>query len=237
MKAIFKKELISYFNTMLAYVFMAIFILVSGLFFTSNNILAGSSSYITVLSDVSYVMILLIPILTMRSFSEERRNKSDQLLLTCPVTVGGVVMAKFFSALVVLLATLAITLIQVVILAIFGDPFLTEILLGYLGFLLLGAVFIAVGIFISALSSNQLTAAVATMGILLLFWMLDALVMQVTDPVLGGLLGFFSIFSYFADFQRSVLSLSSVVYFVSLTALFLFLTWMVIKRRSLVKGS
>ncbi len=237
MTAIFKKELNSYFKTMLAYVFLGMFALVVGLFFTTNNILAGSSSYIVVLSNVNYVMVLLVPILTMRLFSEERKTKSDQLLFTAPVTTIGVVLAKYLAAMVVLLAGLATTLVQVIILYVFGAPYVGEILLGYLGFMLMGSAFIAVGIFISSLSSNQLTAAVATMGILLMFWMLDALVGQVSDPVAGGLLSFVSIFSYFADFQRGVLSATSVVYLTSFTALFLYLTWITLKRRSLIKGS
>ncbi len=237
MTAIFKKELNSYFKTMLAYVFLGMFALVVGLFFTTNNIMAGSSSYMIVLSNVNYVMVLLVPILTMRLFSEERKTKSDQLLFTAPVTTIGVVMAKYCAAMVVLLAGLATTLVQVVILYIFGAPYVGEILLGYFGFMLMGSAFIAVGVFISSLSSNQLTAAVATMGILLMFWMLDALVGQVSDPVAGGLLSFVSIFSYFSDFQRGILSATSVVYLTTFTALFLYLTWITLKRRSLIKGS
>jgi len=237
MAAIFKKELNSYFKTMLAYVFLGIFALVVGLFFMANNILSGSSSYIVVLGNVNYVMVLLVPILTMRLFSEERKTKSDQLLFTSPVTTIGIVMAKYFAAMVVLLVGLATTLVQVVILYIYGAPYIGEIILGYVGFILMGSAFISIGIFISSLSSNQLTAAVATMGILLMFWMLDSLVGQVSNPVVGGLLSFVSIFSYFMDFQRGMLSASSVVYLTTFTALFLYLTWIVLKRRSILKGN
>ena len=236
MTAILKKELISYYATMLAYVFMAIFCLISGLYFVTNNILAGSSSYTTVLSNVCYVMILVVPILTMRSFSEERRNRSDQLLFTSPVRLVSVLAAKYLAALIVLAGALCLTLVQVVILIIYGSPSASEIFVGYLGILLMGSAFISVGIFISSLSANQLTAAVATMGILLLFWMLDMLITRIANPVIGGLIGFFSVFSYFAPFRQCMLSLSSVVYLVSFTALFLFLTWVVIIRRSVTEG-
>lgn len=236
MTAVYKKEMSVYFKTMLAYVFLAIFTLVVGLFFVINNVLAGSSSFAVVLGNVNYVMVLLAPILTMRSFAEEKKTKSDQLLLTAPVTTVGIVMGKYLAALSVLIIALLTTLIQVVILNIYGSPYAGEIILGYLGFILMGSSFIALGLFISGLASNQLTAAVGTMGVLLILWMLDSLIGQVQNPIIGGLINFLSIFSYFNDFARGILSFSSVVYLASFTALFLFLAWITLKRRTMIKG-
>lgn len=236
MIAIYKKEMSVYFKTMLAYVFLAIFALVVGLFFVINNVLSSSSSFSVVLGNVNYVMVLLIPILTMRSFAEERKSKSDQLLLTAPVTTIGIVMGKYTAALSVLIIALLTTLIQVVILNIYGVPYAGEILLGYFGFILMGSAFIALGLFISGLSSNQLIAAVSTMGVLLILWMLDSLGGQIQNQIIGGLIKFLSIFSYFNDFQRGILSFSAVVYLASFTTLFLFLTWMTLKRRTMLKG-
>lgn len=236
MAAVFRKEMNIYFKTMLAYIFLAIFALVVGLFFVINNVLAGSSSFAIVLGNVIYVMVLLAPILTMRSFAEERKTKSDQLLLTAPVTSIGIVIGKYLAALSVLAIALLTTLIQVVILNIYGSPYTGEILLGYLGFILMGSSFIALGLFISGLATNQLTAAVGTMGILLILWMLDSVNGQVENPIIGGLISFLSIFSYFNDFQRGILSFSSVVYLASFTALFLFFTWITIRRRTMIKG-
>lgn len=236
MTAVYKKEMSVYFKTMLAYVFIAIFTLVVGLFFVINNVLAGYSSFSLVLGNVNYVMVLLAPILTMRSFAEEKKTKSDQLLLTSPVTTIGIVAGKYLAALSVLLIALLTTLIQVIILNIYGSPYVSEILLGYLGFILMGSAFIALGLFISGLSSNQLTAAVGTMGVLLILWMLDSLLGRVNNPIIGGLINFLSIFSYFNNFQRGILSFSSIIYLASFTALFLFLTWITLKRRAMIKG-
>ena len=137
MKAIWKREFASYFTTMVGYIFMAICMLVCGIFFSGSNIVGLSASFNGVVSSVSYAMILVVPILTMRSFAEERKNKSDQLLMTAPVSVWKIVLGKFLSAFCVLLATLAVSLIFTVILYAYGNPYWGEILLGYIGLVLL----------------------------------------------------------------------------------------------------
>ena len=224
MKAIFKREFSSYFTTMVGYIFMAICMLVCGIFFSGSNIVGLSASFNGVVSSVSYAMILVIPILTMRSFAEERKSRSDQLLLTAPVSVTKIVFAKFFSALCVLLVTLAATLIFTVILFVYGNPYWGEILLGYIGLILLGAVFIALGLLISSLSENQLTACIVTLGLLFLLWLSNSLIPSVKSPALQSILSALSLYGQFSSFTNGVLNLSAVVYFLSLCVLFLFLT-------------
>ncbi len=130
-----------------------------------------------------------------------------------------------------LLITLVISLVFPIILAVFGNPYPPEIVLGYFGIILLGGAFIAIGLFVSSLTENQLTAAVATMGILLLLWMLDGILPQIADPTLSTIVGAFSLYRQFEAFQLGVLSLSSVVYFLSIIFIFLFFTVKVIERR------
>lgn len=224
MKAIWKREFASCFTTMVGYIFMAICMLVCGIFFSSSNIVGLSASFNGVVSSVSYAMILVVPILTMRSFAEERKNKSDQLLLTAPVSVWKIVLAKFLSAMCVLLATLAVSLIFTIILYAYGNPYWGEILLGYLGLILLGAVFIALGLLISSFAENQLTACIVTLGLLFLLWLSNSLIPSVQNPVLQSILSALSLYGQFSCFTNGVLNLAAVIYFLSLAALFLFLT-------------
>ena len=231
MRAIAAREVKSYFTTMIAWVFMAICLLVCGILFTSNNIRGGSASFSSVIGSISYVLILIIPLLTMRLLAEEKKNKSDQLLLTAPVSVGQIVLGKYLAALLVLLITLGITLVFPVIISVYGDPYPGEIALGYLGITLLGGTFIAIGLFVSSLTENQLTAAVSTMGILLLLWLLDSILPQISNPALNTVVAAFSLYRQFETFQLGILSLSAVLYFVSIIFLFLFFTVKVIEKR------
>ena len=176
MKAIIQREVQSYFTTMVGYIFMAVCMLVCGVFFTDSNIIGGSASFTGVVSSVSYALILITPILTMRSFAEERKTKSDQLLLTAPISVTRIVVGKYISAMVVLLITLAVTLVFPISLFIFGQPYIGEIVLGYIGMIFLGGTFITIGLFISSITENQLTASIVTLGILFLLWLSDSLI-------------------------------------------------------------
>jgi ABC-2 type transport system permease protein len=231
MKAVALRELQAYYNTMIGYVFMGICLLVCGILFTANNINGGSAGFSSVTGSISYVLILIIPLLTMRLFAEEKKNKSDQLLMTAPVSTTGIVVGKYLSAMCVLGMTLLVSVIFPIILAAFGEPYAGEIALGYCGIALLGSAFISVGLLISALTENQLTAAVATMGLLLLLWLLDSILPQITNPMLNAIAGSLSLYGQFEAFQMGVLSLSSVIYFVTFTFLFLYLTVKVIEKR------
>jgi len=231
MKAIAIREIHSYFNTMIGYVFMGICMLVCGIFFAGNNIIGGSASIAAVIGSISYVLILTIPLLTMRSFAEEKKNKSDQLLLTAPVSTAGIVLGKYLSAMFTLGATLLASILFPIIIALFGEPYIGEIVVGYLGVALLGSAFIAIGLFVSSISENQLTAAVATIGILFFLWLFDSVLPQVTNPYLNTILSSLSLYSKLATFQIGILSVAAVVYFCALTFVFLFITSKVTEKR------
>ncbi len=236
MKTIFSRELGSYFDTMVGYVFMGICMLVCGIFFTSTNIQGGSASFAGVVSSVSYALILITPILTMRSFAEERKSRSDQLLLTAPVSVTDIVLGKYFAAMGVLVSTLLLTLVFPIILALFAQPYWGEIALGYIGMLFLGGTFISIGIFISSISENQLTACVGTLGILFLLWLADSVIPTVGSAALTTALNALSLYKQFSMFQSGVLSIPAIIYFVSVTFLFLFFTVKSVERRRWTKS-
>jgi ABC-2 type transport system permease protein len=188
MLTIFKKELRSYFTSATGFVFMGIFLLLSGIFFALANILSGSAYYNTVLSNISFVFLLIVPILTMRTISEETRSKTDQLLLTSPQSIVGIVLGKYFAAVALFAITLCITILYPIILLLFAKIAFAEIISAYLGFFLMGCCFIAVGVFISSLTESQVVAAVGTFGAMLLIWILDSLQSSVPTSALAGLI-------------------------------------------------
>ncbi len=231
MKAVFEREISSYFTTMLGYIFIAIHIALCTINFASNNIIGGSASFSAIAETASIMFVFIIPILTMRSFAEEKKSRSDQLLLTSPVSVSGIVAGKFLSAFCVLLIALAVMLVFPVTLYIFGNPYIGEIAAGYIGMILIGAAFISIGMFISSITENQLIACIITMGILFLLWMSNGYISAVSNTVLYTILSSMSLYAQVSSFFRSVLNLASVVYFITLTLLFLFLTAKAVERR------
>ncbi|MBL4935405.1 ABC transporter permease [Clostridium sp. YIM B02515] len=173
MLAILGKELRSYFYSATGYVFMGIFLLICGIFFANYNLLAASTAYSNVLSSIIFLFLILVPILTMKLLAEERNQKTDQLLLTSPLSVGEIVIGKYLASVVLFFITLAVTFLYPLILSQYGTLPTGEIVTAYIGFALMGASFIAVGLFVSSLTENQVIAAVSSFGMLLLIWILD----------------------------------------------------------------
>lgn len=231
MTAVLERELQEYFKTMLGYVFIASFLFLAGLWFSVNNIRALNAEFNTTLNDCIYVLLLTAPLLTMRLLAEERKTKREQLLLTSRLSLFSIVVGKFLAAFSVFAITVCLTGVYPLLLFLLGNPSLAQIVNGYVGFLLIGAVFIAVGVFVSALTENQLTAAAGTYGLLLLFVTLDLLVAQVRVGWLTAILQWFSVFRRFKPFQFGSFSVSSAVYYLVFCSAFLFLTGMVMERR------
>ncbi len=231
MSAVFQRELMDYFRTPLGYVFVGAFLFLSGIMFTVDNILKLNAEFNTTLNDCIYVFMLTAPLLTMRLISEEKKTRRDQLLLTSGLSLFSIVFGKYLAALCVFAAALLFTGVYPVILFALGSPALLLILNGYLGFFLIGAAFIAVGVFVSTLTENQLSAAVGTYGILLLFLTLDLLIAQVRISWLSAVLQWFSIFRRFSPYQYGSFSVSSAVYYLLFICVFLFLSIMVMERR------
>lgn len=175
MLAIFEKEFKSYFTSPIAYVFMSFFLFMFGLYSTIINVLNQNGDYSFILSSLTIVLMLTTPILTMRLLSEERKNKTDQLLMTSPIKVSDIVLGKYLSAVSLLGFTLLITLLHTVALSFWGEVPVAKILGSYLGYFLLGATLIAIGLYISSLCESQIVAAIATIGIFLLIMLINNL--------------------------------------------------------------
>ena len=225
MKAICKKELRGYYLSPIGYVFTGVLLFFFGLYYY-QVLLSLSSSFITYVysSLFTLCMMILLPILTMRSFSEETRNKTDQGLLTAPVGVFSIVLGKFLAAFLVFAVAMVASLIPAVVISFFSSPDWPKILGTLLGSLLYGAALIAIGIFISSLTQSQMVAAIATFGVSLLLLLVGNLSSSVTNPFLSGLLSWISFDSRYQPFTKGIFNLSSVVFFLSVVAVFAFLT-------------
>jgi ABC-2 type transport system permease protein len=234
LRAVFLKEVATYFKTMLGYVFIGVFLFFSGLVFNLDVIMAGSGSVPGLFGDLFFALVLLTPFLTMRLISEETKAKSDVILLTSPVPLTSIVLGKFLAACLVLLISMAATLVYVLIIGIFGSLSVWEVLLGYAGYFLLAGVCISIGLFVSTLAENQLSSVLATFVVLLLLWM--PRLVRPGDETISSLLNAISIFSHYTSFQFGLLSMSSVLYMLSFSFVFLFLTIRVIEGRRWAKG-
>ncbi len=175
MLAVLKKELKTYFTSMTGYIFLGFFVMVTGIFYTLYCVMSLSGQYSSVLSSGILVFLLLIPTITMRLIAEETRQKTDQLLYTSPITVGDVVIGKYLAALVLFLVALGITVIFPVLLSKYGTVPFVETFGTFVAFYLIGACFIAVGLFISSLTENQIVSAVATFGALFAMYLMDGI--------------------------------------------------------------
>ena len=234
MRAIFWKEVKSYFYSPVAYVLIGMFTLISSIFFWPN-LLSMSGEFNNNLATMGYILIFLVPILTMRILAEDRKNGTEVLLLTSPVNLAGIVLGKYFAAVFVFLIMVLVSFIYPIILCAFGASITPQLVGGYIGFILLGASFISVGVFASALSENQVIAAIVSFVGLLIMWIADGIGGMV-GGFLAKILYWFSLLSRYDDFNRGVLNLSAIVYYLSFIGIFIFLTIMIIERRRWSRG-
>lgn len=188
MLAVLRRELKSYFTTPIGYVFMGVFLLISGIFFSLMNLLQNDAEYTNVLNTIVFVFLFIVPILTMRILSEEKKNRTEQLLLTSPLSIWDIVLGKFLAAVTLFIITLIITLIYPLIIKFNGYISPTETLCTYIGFFLLGCSFISVGLFISSLTENQITAAIGTFGALLILWIMEWITQNIQSGARSGLI-------------------------------------------------
>lgn len=232
MAAIYLRELKSYFLTPIGYIFCGMFLVVSGLAFAQCTLLAQSTSSIgEYFVWMMIIFAVLIPLLTMKLFSEDRKTRTDQILLTSPVSVLGIVMGKYLAALTVFAASFVVNSFNFVLLYRYGSPNSLSIIMSIIGVFLLGAAFIAIGLFLSSLTENQLIAAVSAMGVnaAMLLISLVANNVEATGP--RTILKWFSVMDRFTPFTNQMLDVSAIVYYLSLAAIFLFLTDRVIEKR------
>lgn len=230
MWAIIKKEVRTYFLSPIGYVFVGLFLLMASLFFYSEVLVTGSTMFSNIFYSfysLSTILIMIVPLLTMRTFSEERKDGTEQLLLTAPRSVTSIVLGKFFAALIVLLIAVVLTFIYYIILMFLGNPNIKTSLVTVFGFILLGAALISFGMFASSITENQVIAAIVSIAFYVITWIGTPYLSQSLEP-----LGLMNMFNRFGNGQ---IACTEVVAFISYTVLFVLLTIIVIQRRKSVK--
>ena len=224
MLSIWKRELQGYFYTPVGYVFMGVFLTLSSVIFFLTIMQSRSSDLLSFIGTMSYLWMLLCPVLTMRLIAEEKQKRTDQLLLTSPVSLPGIVLGKYLAAVTVMALTVLLTGLFVLIVAIYGQVYPGELLVGYLGFVLQGCAFIALDLFISGCTSNQVTAVVAAFGANFVLWMLDLIQSAIRIDWVNSILSFFSLYERTEPFLMGQFSFASVGYDLSFAAAFILLT-------------
>ena len=233
MLAIYKRELKSYFRSFIGFLFIAVTLFFLGLYFSVYNLMNGYPYFAYVVSSVTFLFMLTVPILTMRILAEEKRSKTDQLILTAPVSVGGIVMGKFLALLTIFAIPVAIICFYPLIMAQYGSVPMGEAYLSILAYFLFGMTAIAIGLLLSSVTESQVIAAVLTFLVLFLGYMMDSIcsIISSTDNLLTKLLRCFDLYTPFSNLLNGTLDVSSIVYYVSVTALVLFLTVQSIQKR------
>ena len=231
MGAIFRRELLAYFTTPIGYIFLAIFYAGSGLFFNMTSLSSGSADLAYTFTLLIYVLLVVIPILTMRTLSEENNQKTDQCLLTAPVSLGGLVLGKFLAALVIFSLAVFITVIYAVVVSAFADPDWLVVIGNIVGFMLLGSAFISIGIFVSSLTENQVVSAIISFAAMLLCYLLSSIAQLIPVEWLSKVVSNLSFVDRYTGFTYGLFDLSNALFFVSVTAVFLYLTVRVLEKR------
>ena len=232
MLAIYKREMRSYFTTPLGYVFLAIFLAVSGAVFSYTTFFSMSSEVTPYFSTMLSCYIVLLPLLTMKLFTEEKKQKTEQLLLTAPVSLFSIVFGKFLAAYTVFAGVTLFSSLYFFILSFYGNVQGAMLFGNLIAALLVGMAFIAIGTFVSAITESQLSSAILTIAILLGFMLLTFLCDLLPDTYwLRFVIEVLSLFYRFQNFTNGIFDFVALFYYLSVAGLFLFLTVRVFDRR------
>ena len=231
MGAIYRREMGAFFTSGLAYVFLSVYFLFAGYFFYQGTLVMGTTNTAPMFSNLFMIVLILIAILTMKLFSEEKKQKTDQGLLTAPVGLWSIVLGKYFAALTLFTIGISVVFIYGLILSLFGTVAWLTLLSNFLALLLLGSAFCAVGVFISSLTENQVVAAVGGFVCLMLLYMIDVIASSVGVTWLQNFLYDMSFYSRYYEFTCGIFNLSSVLFYLSTAVLFNFFTVRVFEKR------
>ncbi|MFB3895512.1 MAG: ABC transporter permease subunit [bacterium] len=233
MKNIFfiaQREVKSYFSSPVAYVLIAAFLLVSGFLYILILNYNREAELGTLFHNMAIILLLLSPVITMRLIAEERRTGTVELLLTAPITDIEMIVGKYFGAVFVYLIMLILTFHFPLFLFIFGNPDKGPIISGYLGLFLMGSCFLAVGVFGSSFARNQIVAAVAGFGMLLILWLFGATA-QIFSGSIGAIAQYLSIYEHFNNFTRGIIDTQDIIFYISFIIIALFLAVKVIQNK------
>jgi len=231
MGAIFRRELHSFFTSSIAYIFLSVFFVFSGYFFFTGTLDLNTSDMSAMFSALFLVILFLIPILTMRLLSEEKKQKTDQALLTAPVSLWSIVIGKYLAAVVLYVMGISIVFVYGLILTYFGPVVWSAVVAYYFALVLLGAAFIAVGVFISSLTENQMSSAVVSFLALMLLYMIDSIANSFSAKFVKDTLKSLSFYTRYIEFTIGIFNLSSVLFYISVAFLFNFFTVRVLEKR------
>lgn len=247
-----KKELQSYFSSPVAYVIITIFLVITGYFFynlfatfstlsfqaSTNPAIAKQSNLLNItetvirplFGNISMIMLLMMPLLTMRLFSEEKKSGTIELLMTYPITDTELVFGKFFACITVFSLMLLSTLTYPAMVMFFGQPETGPIITGYIGLFLMGSAFISIGIFASSITENQIISATLSFGVLFLFWMMGYSI-SFMSPTFGRIISSISFIGHIEGFAKGLIDTTDIIYYLIFSALFLFLTLRVLESK------
>ncbi len=231
MGAIYRREMNAFFTSGLAYVFLAVYFLFSGYFFYQGTLTQATTDTSPMFSAMFLVILFLIPILTMRLLSEEKKQKTDQGLLTAPVGLWSIVLGKYLAALTLFVIAVSIVFVYAMFLSYYGTVVWATLLANYFAIIILGAAFIAVGLFISSLTENQMASAVASFLALMLLYMLDTIGSGISIEFIKNIFTSLSFYSRYIEFTMGIFNLSSVVFYLSAAFLFNFFTVRILEKR------
>ena len=232
MLAIFKRELRSYFVGVIGYVFLVIYLAMAGILFSYTTMFSMSSDVTTYFTLMLIFSAVVLPLLTMKSFSEERKTKTEQLILTAPISLPSMVFAKFLASYTVFGGATVFSSLYFLFLIPYAKLQFAILFGNLVALLLVGMVFISIGLFVSALTENQLSAAIGTIAIILAFLGIGLINnLLPTNYALRFLFSAISIFSRFQSYVNGYFELATLIYYLSVSAIFLWLTIRVYDRR------
>ncbi len=227
---VFRRELSAYFFSPMAYIVITVFLLLTGWFFTSELFLSGDSSLRSVFNIIPFIFIFFIPAITMRLLSEERKSGTIELLVTMPITDMEIVIGKYLASLGLLVAALFFTFPYALTIMVLGEPDIGMMISGYLGLVLMGASYIAIGVFASTVSKNQVVSFIIAFLIIFVLFLIDKFLM-IIPPFLVPVLQFLSIDYHFANISRGVVDSRDVLYYLSVIVFMLSLSRLSLESR------
>ena len=233
MTAVYKKELRSYLYSVTGSIFVGANLLFLGIYYTAFNLGGGYPSIAYAINSAVFIFLLITPIITMRIMSEEQKQKTDQLLLTSPTSIMQIVLGKYFAMLTIFLIPVAVTCLYPLILGVFGKVAYGESYTAVLGYFIFGAACIAVGLFISSLTDNQIIAAVLTFAVMLLSFLMQGIESLISESgnFLTKIMSAFDFGSRLNNMMQGVIDFGDIIYFVSVIILMLFLTYESVQKR------
>ncbi len=231
MLAIFKREMRGYFTSPIGYVYLAVFYFFAGFYFFGSTVLPNTTDLSNVFSSLFIISLFVLPILTMRLMSEDLKNKTDQALLTAPISLFSLAMGKYLAVLAMFAIGISVTLVYALVIALFSAPDWAMLAGHFIGLFLLGCALAAIGMFISSLTENQVVAAAGAFAASLGLMLVDGLSSLTQNGLLKKIMDGLSFNSHYTSFTQGMLSLKDVVFFLSVCAVFLFLTVRVFEKR------